>query len=208
MLSGTAPTLQTSGQSFWHIFALGTFRKMSVLYWVMYWLIPAFFFIIIHSVYCGINQLITFPVCYADQIYSILQKKKKRKKNQQQQQKVKFISTPFLANTEFHQKWCFLAWFNFEDCLCCFEFIWAVARLYKVPKKESAVESCKKKKKDYAKWKPSSWVSLLSFQCTVPLRKWLKLLLKSQEHTSKLSFPNGKLHLKEIFWLRLSNQKV
>lgn len=36
VLSVTAPTLQTSGQSFWHIFALGTSREMPVLYWVVY----------------------------------------------------------------------------------------------------------------------------------------------------------------------------
>lgn len=36
MLSVTAPTLQTSRQSFWHVFTLGPFRERLAIHWVRY----------------------------------------------------------------------------------------------------------------------------------------------------------------------------
>lgn len=63
-------------------------------------------------------------------------------------------------------------------------------------------------KNDYAKWKPSSWVSLLSFAInTLCAAKEMieKKKKRSQENSSKLSSPNEKLSLKEDPWVRVTH---
>jgi len=61
-----------------------------------------------------------------------------------------------------------------------------------VPKKESVVESCRKKMVRSGSHPAECLCCVLQY--AVPLRKWLKNLLKSRENTLNLSFSNRKLY--------------
>lgn len=72
-----------------------------------------------------------------------------------------------------------------------------------VPKKESVVESCRKKMMRSGSHPAECLCCPLQY--AVLLRKRLKKLLKSRENTLNLSFSKGKLNFKGAFLLRLSN---